>query len=133
MSKLLHPEGTSPQSLAPSRSSLSQFSVPEARFPFFIAFCVPGTGVVCCNVVTDAFWVVLWAQRSSETDEEKNIVYLSVNAVDLQNPKVELTASGVTVEGVQKGTEATYKASLEFYEDINLEVPQSLSHLCPPS
>ena len=84
-------------------------------------------------MVTDAFWVVLWAQRSSETDEEKNIVYLSVNAVDLQNPKVELTASGVTVEGVQKGTEATYKASLEFYEDINLEVPQSLSHLCPPS
>jgi hypothetical protein len=68
--------------------------------------------------------VVLWAQRSSETDEGKNIVYLSVNAIDLQHPKVDLTASSVTVEGVQKGTEATYKVSLEFYEDINVEVPK---------
>jgi hypothetical protein len=66
---------------------------------------------------------VLWAQRSSETDEEKNIVYLSVNAIDLQNPKVELTASGVTVEGVQRETNAVYKADLEFYEDIDVKVP----------
>ena len=65
---------------------------------------------------------VLWAQRSSETDEDKNIVYLSVNAIDLQNPKVELTASGVTVEGVQRETKAVYKADLEFYEDIDVEV-----------
>jgi len=73
--------------------------------------------------------VVLWAQRSSDKDEEKNIVYLSVNASDLENPKVELSASGVTVEGVQKGTKAIYKVSLEFYEDINVEVPYPL---CPP-
>jgi hypothetical protein len=64
---------------------------------------------------------VLWAQRSSDTDEGKNVVYLSVNAIDLQHPKVELTASGVTVEGVQKQTDAVYKASLEFYEDIDVK------------
>jgi hypothetical protein len=77
----------------------------------------------CLWIVADG-GVVLWAQRSSETDEGKNIVYLSVNAIDLQHPKVDLTASSVTVEGVQKGTEATYKVSLEFYEDINVEVPK---------
>jgi hypothetical protein len=65
---------------------------------------------------------VLWAQRSSETDDEKNIVYLSVNAIDLQNPKVELTASGVTVEGVQRETHAVYKVDLAFYEDIDVKV-----------
>jgi hypothetical protein len=72
-------------------------------------------------------FVVLWAQRSSDTDEEKNVVYLSVNAIDLQHPKVELTASGVTVEGVQKQTDAVYKASLEFYEDIDVKVPLNSS------
>lgn len=66
---------------------------------------------------------VLWAQRSNETDEEKNIVYLSVNAIDLQSPKVELTASGVTVEGIQRETNAVYKVELEFYEDIDVKVP----------
>ena len=63
-----------------------------------------------------------WAQRSSETDEDKNVVYLSVIAVDLQHPKVELTAEGVTVEGVQRETNNVYKVSLEFYEPIDAEV-----------
>ena len=45
-----------------------------------------------------------------------------MNAIDLQNPKVELTSSGVTVEGVQRETNNVYKVSLEFYEDINVEV-----------
>jgi len=65
---------------------------------------------------------VTWAQRSSETDEDKNIVYLSVNAVDLQHPKVELTAAGVTVEGVQRETNNVYKVNLQFYEPIDEEV-----------
>jgi len=65
---------------------------------------------------------VTWAQRSSETDEDKNVVYLSVIAVDLQHPKVELTAEGVTVEGVQRETNNVYKVSLEFYEPIDAEV-----------
>ncbi len=71
---------------------------------------------------------VLWAQRSNETEAEKNIVYLSVNAIDLQHPKIELTETGVTVEGVQKGTEAVYKVALEFFEgiDVKARVPPSL-------
>lgn len=76
--------------------------------------------------------LVLWAQRSSETDEEKNIVYLSVNAIDLQNPKVELRAEGVTVEGVQRETHNVYKASIDFYEDIDVEVHSSLPCLGVP-
>lgn len=52
-------------------------------------------------------------------------MYLSVNAIDLQNPKVELTASGVTVEGIQRETNATYKVALEFYEDIDVKVSSS--------
>ena len=66
--------------------------------------------------------LVVWAQRSSETEEEKNIVYLSVNAIDLQHPKVELTETGLIVEGVQRETNAFYKVDLEFYENINVEV-----------
>jgi hypothetical protein len=54
---------------------------------------------------------------------------LSVNAIDLQHPKVDLTASGVTVEGVQRETGAVYKVTLEFYEDIDVKVPPSPS-LC---
>jgi len=64
---------------------------------------------------------VLWAQRSSESEEEKNVVYLSVNAIDLQHPKVDLTSTGVTVEGTQKQTNAVYKAALEFYEEIDVK------------
>jgi hypothetical protein len=75
---------------------------------------------------------VLWAQRSSATEDEKNIVYLSVNAVDLQHPKVDLNASGVTVEGVQKGTEAVYKVALEFFEDIDVSVRFHYPHPLPP-
>jgi|SRR5579859_1956386 len=94
MSQTLHPEGTlSPSSL----QSLFRFEDADHR-------------------------LVLWAQRSSETEEVKNIVYLSVNAIDLQHPKVDLTETGVTVEGVQKGTNAVYKAVLEFYEPIDVQV-----------
>ena len=71
-------------------------------------------------------FAVTWAQRSSETDEDKNIVYLSVNATDLQHPKLELTADGVTFEGVQRETNNVYKVALEFYEPIDQEVLQTL-------
>jgi hypothetical protein len=66
---------------------------------------------------------VLWAQRSNETDDEKNIVYLSVNAIDLQHPKVDLKATSVVVEGVQRETNNVYKVSLEFFAEIDVEVP----------
>lgn len=75
---------------------------------------------------------MVWAQRSSTTEDEKNIVYLSVNASDLQHPKIDLTASGVTVEGVQKGTNAVYKVALEFYEDIDVSVLFSSTPICNP-
>ena len=74
----------------------------------------------------DAVCAVLWAQRSNETEDEKNIVYLSVNAIDLQHPKVDLSATGVVVEGVQRETNNVYKVSLEFFAEINLEVPSAL-------
>jgi len=64
---------------------------------------------------------VLWAQRSNETEDEKNIVYLSVNAIDLQHPKVDLKATSVVVEGVQRETNNVYKVSLEFFAEINVE------------
>jgi hypothetical protein len=69
---------------------------------------------------------VLWAQRSNETDDEKNIVYLSVNASDLQHPKVDLKATSVAVEGVQRETNNVYKVSLEFFAEINVEVTPTI-------
>jgi hypothetical protein len=65
---------------------------------------------------------VAWAQRSSGSDEAKNIVYLSVNAIDLQTPKVELSENRLVVEGVQRETHDVYKVDLEFYEDVDVKV-----------
>jgi hypothetical protein len=68
---------------------------------------------------------VVWAQRSSESDEAKNIVYLSVNAIDLQHPKVELSETRLVVEGVQRETNDVYKVDMELFEEIDVKVPLS--------
>ena len=109
-------EDIKPLNLQRPFPACQKFSIQKVRLVFPASFCI-------LDCVGANSRLVLWAQRSSATEDEKNIVYLSVNAADLQHPKVDLNASGVTVEGVQKGTEAVYKVVLEFFEDIDVSVP----------
>ncbi|KAK9236526.1 HSP20-like chaperone [Lipomyces kononenkoae] len=63
---------------------------------------------------------VLWAQRSSETEADKNLIYLTVNVVDVMSPDVKLTPSSISYKGTSaNGSE--YAVELEFFEDIDVE------------
>ncbi|KAF8456901.1 HSP20-like chaperone [Terfezia claveryi] len=62
---------------------------------------------------------VLWAQRSSATDPAKNIVYLTINAVEItpESCKCEITPTGITFSGTNN-KEVNYAVDLEFYDEI---------------
>lgn len=64
---------------------------------------------------------VSWAQRSSSTDDEKNIIYLTVFAPDVPNKdlKVELKPTSLTVTGKSTTKNTTYHVELELYDEIN--------------
>ncbi|KAK0465013.1 HSP20-like chaperone [Desarmillaria tabescens] len=71
---------------------------------------------------------VLWAQRSSVTDEEKNIIYLTVNVPDIQPSTLEcnLTPTSISFKtkagNPEKGIpEKSYAFDLHFFEEIDPE------------
>ncbi|KAJ3181993.1 hypothetical protein HDU87_000331 [Geranomyces variabilis] len=55
---------------------------------------------------------VLWAQRTDE-------VFLTINVADLAQPKIDLTATGLTFSGTAQGKE--YKLDLEFFKEVDVE------------
>lgn len=59
---------------------------------------------------------VLWAQRSSADDAEKNIVYLTIMAPDVEKPKLDITSTGIKYSGSNK--EREYHFELEFFAEI---------------
>ncbi|KAG9051231.1 hypothetical protein FS837_010518 [Tulasnella sp. UAMH 9824] len=68
---------------------------------------------------------ILWAQRSSETEEEKNIVYLTINLPDVQENtiKYELTPKSISFAAkagnASKGiAEKDYEFKLDFFEEV---------------
>ena len=63
---------------------------------------------------------VIWAQRSSETDHEKNVVYLTVRAPDLVSPKITLEAQKLAVSGTDKHGK-TYDLQLNLFAEIEPE------------
>ncbi|BFZ58990.1 p23 chaperone protein wos2 [Savitreella phatthalungensis] len=60
---------------------------------------------------------VRWAQRSSDTVHEKNIVYLTVVTPDIVSPKLDIQAKSVDVSGADKHGK-TYKLHLDLYDEI---------------
>ncbi|KAG8697218.1 hypothetical protein FRC11_000173, partial [Ceratobasidium sp. 423] len=62
---------------------------------------------------------VLWAQRSSDTDASKNIIYLTVNLPDLKEDSVkyELTPNKLTFRGT---TASPGEASQDYAFDLEL-------------
>jgi len=66
---------------------------------------------------------VLWAQRSSKTDAEKNFIYLTISVPDVpaSNIKLDLKPEGLTFEGHSDTLKRTYHLELAFYGEIDPE------------
>ncbi|KAK4455722.1 HSP20-like chaperone [Podospora aff. communis PSN243] len=66
---------------------------------------------------------VLWAQRSSKSDPEKNFIYLTISVPDVppSNLKLDLKPTGLTFTGHSDTLKRTYSLELEFYGEIDVE------------
>lgn len=66
-------------------------------------------------------FTVLWAQRSSSTDAEKNFIYLTITVPDVpaSNLKLNLKPTGLTFTGHSDSLKKDYSLELEFYAEID--------------
>ncbi|KAK3683807.1 HSP20-like chaperone [Podospora appendiculata] len=64
---------------------------------------------------------VLWAQRSSNVDVEKNFIYLTINIPDVppSNLKLDIKPTSLTFTGHSDSLKRTYHLELEFYGEID--------------
>lgn len=69
---------------------------------------------------------VLWAQRSSNVDPEKNFIYLTISVPDVpkENLKLELKPTTLVFGGHSDTLKRTYHLELEFYAEIDTENSQ---------
>jgi hypothetical protein len=79
-----------------------------------------------CNSTTSYTNVplsVLWAQRSSTSDPEKNYIYLTISVPDVPKSslKLDLKPTGLTFTGTSDTKKTTYHLDLEFYGEIDVE------------
>ncbi|OJD11545.1 hypothetical protein AJ78_07705 [Emergomyces pasteurianus Ep9510] len=74
---------------------------------------------------------VLWAQRSSSTDPEKNILYVHLGVPDVppSSAKLSLTPTSISFSGHSDTKKIDYKVDLELYGEI--DVDNSKSHHSP--
>ncbi|KAK9463459.1 HSP20-like chaperone [Lipomyces oligophaga] len=63
---------------------------------------------------------VLWAQRSSGTDESKNMIYLTINATDVAKPSISLSPASLSYSGTSASGKE-YAIEIEFFEEIEPE------------
>lgn len=66
---------------------------------------------------------VLWAQRSSNSDAEKNFIYLTITVPDVpaSNLKLDLKSDSLTFEGRSDTLKRNYHLELAFYGEIDPE------------
>jgi len=71
---------------------------------------------------------VLWAQRSSTSDPEKNYVYLTISVPDVPSKqlKLELKPTSLTFTGTSSTKKTTYHLELQFYAEIDVEESKTL-------
>ncbi|OJD21278.1 hypothetical protein ACJ73_07384 [Blastomyces percursus] len=74
---------------------------------------------------------VLWAQRSSSTEPEKNILYVHLGVPDVSptSAKLSLTPTSISFSGHSDTKKVDYKVDLELYDEI--DVDNSKSHHTP--
>lgn len=70
--------------------------------------------------------VVLWAQRSDESDPAKNIVYLTIEVQDPINTKVDLSALSLKFSADSSDGNVHYALNLDFFDEIDPE--KSIKH-----
>lgn len=65
--------------------------------------------------------LVLWAQRSSDSDPAKNFIYLTISVPDVQPSKLKLDLkdSSLTFTGYSESLKRTYHVELEFYAEVD--------------
>lgn len=66
---------------------------------------------------------VLWAQRSSSSDPEKNFIYLTISVPDVPEKsfKLDLKPTTLTFDGHSNTLKRDYHVQLEFYAEIDPE------------
>ncbi|KAI1754915.1 HSP20-like chaperone [Xylaria castorea] len=66
---------------------------------------------------------VLWAQRSSKTDAEKNFVYLTISVPDVpkENLKLDLKPTSLAFQGHSETLKRTYHLDINFYDEIDVD------------
>lgn len=66
---------------------------------------------------------VLWAQRSSTSDPEKNYVFLTISVPDVPPKalKLDLKSTGLTFTGTSDSKKITYHLDIEFYEEVDVD------------
>ncbi|KAM9910221.1 hypothetical protein OXX69_004690 [Metschnikowia pulcherrima] len=65
--------------------------------------------------------VVLWAQRSSESEPAKNVIYLTIQVQDPVDVKLDLTAQKLTFSAQSADKATQYELALDFYDEIDPE------------
>ncbi|KIX04374.1 uncharacterized protein Z518_05242 [Rhinocladiella mackenziei CBS 650.93] len=66
---------------------------------------------------------VLWAQRSSSSEAEKNYIYLTISVPDVPPKalKLNLKPTGLTFTGTSETKKTTYHLEMEFFGEIDVE------------
>lgn len=67
--------------------------------------------------------IVLWAQRSSASDPEKNYIYLTISVPDVSKSsmKLDLQPTSLSFTGTSETKKTTYHVDLEFSAEIDVE------------
>ena len=64
---------------------------------------------------------VLWAQRSSTTEPERNYVYLTISAPDVLKIDVDIKPTSLSFTGHSDTKKTTYHVELELFAEIDVE------------
>jgi hypothetical protein len=75
---------------------------------------------VCDNVLTPPPPPVLWAQRSSTTDADKNYVYLTIGMPDVPKDslKLDIKATSIEASGHSTTKNLDYATKLELFGEV---------------
>lgn len=103
----------------------SRRSVIQPQYFTIYGLCLSDSNLqlACSNTIPLTHSIVLWAQRSSTSDAEKNYVFLTISVPDVspKDLKLDLTSTGLTFTGTSESKKTTYHLDIEFYAEIDVE------------
>lgn len=80
-----------------------------------------GPPTICCATEASNASAVTWAQRSSDSEAEKNHVFLTISVPDVSKEKIKLDIqpTSLNFQGYSETKKATYAVKLEFYAELD--------------